>query len=320
MSNGMSDAFVFFGATGDLAYKQIFPSLQDLIRDEGFNIPIIGVAKAGWNLDQLKARAKESLEEHGGLEQASVRKAHQPASLRRRRLRRRRHLHRASQATGRCQGAAALSRGAAQPVRHGCRGTGKIRLRRQCARRHRKAFRPQPADGAGTQSHAAQVLSRREYLPHRSLSRQRAGAEHSVHPLRQSGLRAHLEPRICALHSDHDGGELRRERSRQVLRRDRRAARRGAEPHAAGAGQSHHGSADRRRSRSGARLEGRAAESGPSAEARRRSARPIQRLQAGRGRGSRFDGRNLHRHQALHRYLAVGWRADLHSRRKMSCR
>ncbi len=55
MSNGMSDAFVFFGATGDLAYKQIFPSLQDLIRDEGFNIPIIGVAKAGWTLDQLKA-------------------------------------------------------------------------------------------------------------------------------------------------------------------------------------------------------------------------------------------------------------------------
>jgi glucose-6-phosphate 1-dehydrogenase len=48
MSNGMSDAFVFFGATGDLAYKQIFPSLQDLIRDEGFNLPIIGVAKAAW--------------------------------------------------------------------------------------------------------------------------------------------------------------------------------------------------------------------------------------------------------------------------------
>ena len=69
MANEMSDAFVFFGATGDLAYKQIFPSLQDLIRDEGFNVPIIGVAKAGWTLDQLKQRAKDSLEEHGGLEQ-----------------------------------------------------------------------------------------------------------------------------------------------------------------------------------------------------------------------------------------------------------
>ena len=71
MSNGMSDAFVFFGATGDLAYKQIFPSLQDLIRDEGFNLPIIGVAKAGWTVDQLKVRAKDSLEQHGGLEQAA---------------------------------------------------------------------------------------------------------------------------------------------------------------------------------------------------------------------------------------------------------
>ena len=68
MSGPQSDAFVFFGATGDLAFKQIFPALQGLIRDEGFNIPIIGVAKAGWNLDQFKARAKDSLEQHGGID------------------------------------------------------------------------------------------------------------------------------------------------------------------------------------------------------------------------------------------------------------
>ena len=55
MTSVQSDAFVFFGATGDLAYKQIFPALQGLIRDEGFNLPIIGVAKAGWTLDQFKA-------------------------------------------------------------------------------------------------------------------------------------------------------------------------------------------------------------------------------------------------------------------------
>jgi glucose-6-phosphate 1-dehydrogenase len=70
----MSDAFVFFGATGDLAHKQIFPSLQDLIRDEGFNLPIVGVAKAGWSLDQLKARAKDSLQKHGGVDQAAFEK------------------------------------------------------------------------------------------------------------------------------------------------------------------------------------------------------------------------------------------------------
>ena len=50
-----SDAVVFFGATGDLAYKQIFPSLQKLARRGKLAGPVIGVAKAGWNLDQLQA-------------------------------------------------------------------------------------------------------------------------------------------------------------------------------------------------------------------------------------------------------------------------
>jgi glucose-6-phosphate 1-dehydrogenase len=69
MTSFQSDALVFFGATGDLAYKQIFPSIQGLIRDEGLNVPIIGVAKSGWSQDQLKARAKDSLEHHGGIDQ-----------------------------------------------------------------------------------------------------------------------------------------------------------------------------------------------------------------------------------------------------------
>src|SRR6516162_7182092 len=71
MSNVQSDALVFFGATGDLAYKQIFPSLQGLLRRGHLRVPVIGVAKAGWNLDQLKARAKDSLEQHGGVDPAA---------------------------------------------------------------------------------------------------------------------------------------------------------------------------------------------------------------------------------------------------------
>src|ERR1700744_1681094 len=63
-----SDAVVFFGATGDLAYKQIFPSLQRLAKRGKLTGPVIGVAKAGWQLDQLKARAKDSVEKHGGLD------------------------------------------------------------------------------------------------------------------------------------------------------------------------------------------------------------------------------------------------------------
>jgi glucose-6-phosphate 1-dehydrogenase len=66
MNMAQSDAIVFFGATGDLAYKQIFPSLLGLVRDEELNVPIIGVAKAGWGLDQLKERAADSLK-HAGI-------------------------------------------------------------------------------------------------------------------------------------------------------------------------------------------------------------------------------------------------------------
>jgi len=62
----MSDALVFFGATGDLAHKMIFPSLQALVKKGRLRVPIIGVAKAGWNLEQLRARARDSLEKFGG--------------------------------------------------------------------------------------------------------------------------------------------------------------------------------------------------------------------------------------------------------------
>src|SRR5262245_3293301 len=68
MSNLHSDALVFFGATGDLAYKKIFPSLQAMARRGHLKTPVIGVAKAGWGLDQLRARAKDSVEKHGGLD------------------------------------------------------------------------------------------------------------------------------------------------------------------------------------------------------------------------------------------------------------
>jgi len=69
-----SDALVFFGATGDLAYKKIFPSLQAMIKRGHLAVPVIGVAKAGWNLDALKARARDSLEKHGGLDAAAFEK------------------------------------------------------------------------------------------------------------------------------------------------------------------------------------------------------------------------------------------------------
>src|SRR5215475_7586259 len=62
---GRSDALVFFGATGDLAYKKIFPALQSMVEHGALACPVIGVAKGGWTLEQLRQRARESVQTHG---------------------------------------------------------------------------------------------------------------------------------------------------------------------------------------------------------------------------------------------------------------
>src|SRR6476661_699692 len=63
-----SDALVLFGATGDLAYEQIFPALQAMTRRGHVDIPVIGVAKPDWTVEQLRARAQESIAAHGGVD------------------------------------------------------------------------------------------------------------------------------------------------------------------------------------------------------------------------------------------------------------
>ena len=68
MNETQSDALVFFGATGDLAYKKIFPALQSMVRRGHLNVPVVGVAKSGWNLENLRQRARDSVEKHGGLD------------------------------------------------------------------------------------------------------------------------------------------------------------------------------------------------------------------------------------------------------------
>jgi glucose-6-phosphate 1-dehydrogenase len=69
-----SDAIVFFGATGDLAYKQIFPALQALVKRHRLELPIVGVARSGWTLEQFQARARDSVGEHGGVDEAAFAK------------------------------------------------------------------------------------------------------------------------------------------------------------------------------------------------------------------------------------------------------
>jgi glucose-6-phosphate 1-dehydrogenase len=71
VSECRSDALVFFGATGDLAYKKVIPALQTLIQHGHLDVPIVGVAKAGWGLEQFRGRVRASLEEHGGVDEAA---------------------------------------------------------------------------------------------------------------------------------------------------------------------------------------------------------------------------------------------------------
>ena len=69
-----SDALVFFGATGDLAFRQIFPALEAMVRRGHLDVPVIGVAREEWSLDRFRARARASLEQHGGVDPAAFNK------------------------------------------------------------------------------------------------------------------------------------------------------------------------------------------------------------------------------------------------------
>ena len=68
MEKERSDALVFFGASGDLAYKKIFPALQAMAKRGKLDCLVIGVAKSSWVLDQLVERARASVTENGGLD------------------------------------------------------------------------------------------------------------------------------------------------------------------------------------------------------------------------------------------------------------
>src|SRR6202035_497903 len=74
MGDPHSDALVLFGATGDLAHKKIFPALQAMVKHGHLDVPVIGAAKAGWDVDRLKARARDGLERHGGVDEAAFTK------------------------------------------------------------------------------------------------------------------------------------------------------------------------------------------------------------------------------------------------------
>jgi len=66
MSPSKSDVLVFFGATGDLAFKKIFPALQAMVQRDHLDVPVIGVGRTPWSVDRIRARMHDSLEQYGG--------------------------------------------------------------------------------------------------------------------------------------------------------------------------------------------------------------------------------------------------------------
>ncbi len=175
MALPQSDALIFFGATGDLAYKKIFPALQAMIKRGHLHVPVIGVAKAGWNLDQFKARARDSVEKHGGLDAGAFEKL---SGLLR-------YVDGDYNDIATFQTIRKELGSATHPahylaippslIRAGCRKSGQFGLHQGRSDNRRKALWPGPRFGPGTQPDSARHLRRESDFPDRSLSRKTAG-------------------------------------------------------------------------------------------------------------------------------------------------
>ncbi len=229
-----SDALVFFGATGDLAYKKIFPALQTH-----------GAARP----PRLSRRRRRQV----GLDARAARRARagEPArsTAASTRLRSRRSSSASATSTATtptptpsrgcaASSAARAARPTTWPSRRACsRRSSSSCGNRACGEGARvvveKPFGRDLASARELNEILHRVFPEESHLPHRPLPRQGGGAEHPLLPLRQRVPRADLEPQLRRERADHDGRELRRQGARQVLRGDRRHPRRHPEPPAA---------------------------------------------------------------------------------------
>ena len=199
----------FFGATGDLAYKKIFPALYAMVHRDGFDIPIIGMARAGWTLDKLKERARDSVEQSGDFDAGCFEKLAallryvdgdyaDPATF-----------TRLKQALG----------PAKRPIHYLAippsmfasvvQGLAKSRLRRTT----RGSSSRSPSAAISRRAQALdrtlhEVFAESVDFSHRPLSGQGGGAEHPVLPLRQYLSRADMESRLHPRRADHHGRRI----------------------------------------------------------------------------------------------------------------
>ena len=170
-----SDALVFFGMSGDLAHKKIFPALYAMVKKGELDVPVIGVASSQWTVDDLRNRARDSITEYGGgvddedaFEQLTgllryVDGDYNDAST----------FTELKKALGELRASRALPRDPAEHVRDGGRGPRVVGLRRERARDRREAVRARPRVGAGAQPGPALGVPRAGHLPDRPLPRAR---------------------------------------------------------------------------------------------------------------------------------------------------
>ena len=219
MGDTHSDALVFFGATGDLAYKKIFPSLQAMAKRGDLDVPVIGVAKAGWTLDQLRARAQDSVEKHGGLDRDAFAKLcgllryvdgdyKDPATFEalRRELGGAQHPAHYLAIPPPLFGPVVE-----QLAQSGCANGARVVVE--------KPFGQDLASARDAESDPARHVRRARHLPDRPLPRQAPRSQHAVLPLLESAPRGVLESDPRRERADHDGGGLRHPGPRRLLRR-----------------------------------------------------------------------------------------------------
>ena len=298
MAHPPSDALVFFGATGDLAFKQIFPALQAMIRHGHLDVPVHRRGPRGLEPGAAaRAGAREPGAARRTCDAAAFEKLCGAAALRGRRLRGPRHLRAAARRR---------SAGAQRPLHYlaippslfatvveGLARAGRATATRASWWRSRSAATWPRPEALNATLH--EFFPESADLPHRPLPRQGAGAEPPLLPLRQHLPRADLEPQLRRARPDHHGRELRRAGARALLRGGRRDPRRGAEPPAPGGGLLAMEAPSGRGTEAMRDEKAQALQRHAPARAGRCGARPVPRLPQRGGRGARFRRRDLRR-------------------------
>ena len=291
-----------------------------MVADGELKVPVIGVAKSGWGLEQLKERAATAWAPPDGHRPRGLPQAADAPALRRRRLRRRGHLRRAAPPARHGRS----TRCTTSPSRpslfeHGRRAARRQRLRRRRPGRDREAVRPRPGVGRRAQRRrSTTVFAERDDLPHRPLPREGGGGEPLLLPLRQhaSSSRSGTGTTSRASRSrwprtfgvDDRGafydatGAIRDVVQNHLLQL---VALLTMEPPARFTPEALH------------RAQLDVFEGLRPLRAERRRARPVPRLQEGEGRQAGVDGRDLRRHAPPPRHVALERRADLRAGRQV---